>query len=159
MSAAAKDAPCTMRVGRPGDAATLSALHGQAFAAGWDEASIAGFLADPACVTLTALRVGKGEITGFITARIADAEAEILTLTVAAGARRKGVARALVTALVDALRTRGVAELFLEVGADNDAARGLYAGAGFAEAGRRPGYYAAQPGGAPRDALVLRLAI
>ena len=46
--------------------------------------------------------------------------------------------------------------LFLEVAEDNAAARALYATAGFAEAGRRRGYYAAADGGR-RDALLLAL--
>lgn len=41
--------------------------------------------------------------------------------------------------------------MFLEVAADNDAARALYAKLGFVEAGRRHGYY-----GDGADALVLR---
>ncbi|MDP3371055.1 MAG: ribosomal-protein-alanine acetyltransferase, partial [Brevundimonas sp.] len=52
--------------------------------------------------------------------------------------------------------TRGATRLFLEVAEDNMAALALYAGAGFVEAGRRPGYYA-RPHGRPRDALVLAL--
>jgi ribosomal-protein-alanine N-acetyltransferase len=41
--------------------------------------------------------------------------------------------------------------MFLEVGADNPAARALYASLGFTKVGDRKGYYQG------RDALVLRL--
>jgi ribosomal-protein-alanine N-acetyltransferase len=58
-------------------------------------------------------------------------------------------------ALLDAAMTeaaaRGVAAIFLEVSVGNEAARKLYARAGFTEVGRRARYYA---DGA--DALVLR---
>ena len=51
----------------------------------------------------------------------------------------------------------GAKSLFLEVGADNTAARSLYSQTGFAEVGRRPAYYARHEGFA--DALVLRLTL
>jgi ribosomal-protein-alanine N-acetyltransferase len=82
--------------------------------------------------------------------RVAADEAEILTIGVTA--RRLGVGRALLVAGVEKVRALGAAKMFLEVAADNAAARGFYAQAGFVEVGRRPNYYA---NGA--DALVLRL--
>jgi ribosomal-protein-alanine N-acetyltransferase len=54
-----------------------------------------------------------------------------------------------------AARGRGAGPVFLEVSAANAAALALYRAAGFAEAGRRPGYYRT-PEGAALDALVLR---
>jgi [ribosomal protein S18]-alanine N-acetyltransferase len=90
---------------------------------------------------------------GFILARVAGDEAEILSLGVRPNARREGQARALV---VDAAaRADGAAAMFLEVGAGNEAARRLYAGLGFREAGVRKGYYR-EPGKPPQDALTLK---
>ena len=85
---------------------------------------------------------------GFIVSRQAGGEAEILTLAVTPLARRQGIAQALVAQVVAA--TSGL-QIFLEVAADNDPARQLYAAAGFAECGRRRDYY-----GPGRDAIVLR---
>ena len=82
--------------------------------------------------------------------RVAADEAEILTIGVAA--RRQGIARALMAAALERARAQGARTMFLEVAADNGAARGLYEMLGFAPAGLRQGYYA---GGA--DALLLRL--
>jgi len=66
---------------------------------------------------------------------------EILTVGVVPAARRRGIARQLVAALVDEARHRGAREAFLEVRVDNDAARRLYASEGFDEIGTRRGYY------------------
>jgi ribosomal-protein-alanine N-acetyltransferase len=71
---------------------------------------------------------------------VADA-AEILTVGVVPGARRRGLARQLVAALLAEADRRGAREAFLEVRVDNDAARQLYRTAGFVEIGRRRGYY------------------
>lgn len=147
--------PLGVRPAQAEDAARIAALHGKSFASPWDEASFAGFLADPSCITLVA--ESAGEATGFIIARGAGEEADIVTLAVAPEARCQGVGRKLVGALSDALRARGAAALFLEVGEDNHAAVSLYRRAGFTDAGRRPGYYAAQGGKLREDALVLRL--
>lgn len=91
---------------------------------------------------------------GFVLARAAADEAEILTLAVVPAWRRRGLGAALLAAAQRRAASLGAAQLFLEVAADNDAARALYAGAGFEAVGLRRGYYA---GG--RDALVLRRAL
>ncbi|HEY0300164.1 MAG TPA: GNAT family N-acetyltransferase, partial [Rhizomicrobium sp.] len=67
----------------------------------------------------------------------------------------RGGSTALVEATADTARRLGAAVLFLEVAVGNEAALALYRRLGFAEAGRRKGYYAAR-GAPPQDALVLR---
>ncbi len=91
---------------------------------------------------------------GFVLARVAADEAEILSIAVMPKARRVGLGRTLLTAAIAEARARGAAAVFLEVAAANAAARALYAQAGFREVGTRPNYY---PGGAA--ALVLRAAL
>ena len=93
---------------------------------------------------------------GLILCRIAGGEVEILTLGVTAAARRRGVAVALMAAGLGAAREAGVAEAFLEVALDNQAAIALYARLGFREAGLRKSYYDLGPAGF-MDALVMRL--
>lgn len=82
---------------------------------------------------------------------VADA-AEILTVGVVPAARRRGIARQLLHALLDEARRRGARECFLEVRVDNAAARALYESDGFAQVGLRPGYY----DGGRVDAVVMR---
>lgn len=93
---------------------------------------------------------------GLILCRIAGGEVEILTLGVDPSARRRGVARALMQAGLETAREAGVAEAFLEVAVDNEAAIALYARLGFRETGLRKAYYDLGPAGF-MDALVMRL--
>lgn len=97
-------------------------------------------------------RVG---IAGYVVARAIAGEAEILNLAVAPGARRRGVGRALVLAVLHALGAAGAREVFLEVRESNAGARALYAAHGFREVGRRPRYYRRPV----EDAILLRAAL
>ncbi|HWD26795.1 MAG TPA: GNAT family N-acetyltransferase [Rhizomicrobium sp.] len=130
------------------DLAALAAIHAACFPDPWDAKALADLLATPGTVLVA--RAG-----GFILARAAAGEAEILTLAVAPDARRHGVATSLVREAASHTQQQGAEALFLEVACGNDAARALYAGLGFVEAGRRKAYYTAGRA-VPEDALVLR---
>ena len=135
----------------PEEAAEAARIHAAAFPPGplrWSAARIAAHAAAPGAVALS--RPG-----GFCLGRVAADEAELLILAVDPARRRAGIGRALLADFAAAARAAGAREAFLEVGADNAAARALYAAAGWTEAGRRRGYYAGGGGGV--DALVLRL--
>lgn len=82
-------------------------------------------------------------------------EGDIQTIAVAPRARRNGLGRTLMLALIGEARKRGAREVFLEVRADNPGAQKLYRGLGFEEIGVRPRYY--QPDDV--DAIVMRLNI
>lgn len=85
------------------------------------------------------------ELLGWAGVRVVSgagyAEAEVLTVGVVPAARRSGIGRYLLHILLDEAHRRGATEVFLEVRTDNDAARQLYRGEGFAELGVRRGYY------------------
>ncbi|HEX8079548.1 MAG TPA: GNAT family N-acetyltransferase [Jatrophihabitans sp.] len=66
---------------------------------------------------------------------------QILTLAVLPPARRTGVGRLLVRALIAEARRRRAGEVLLEVREDNEPAQRLYATEGFTVLGRRRGYY------------------
>jgi len=130
-------------------AARLAALHAEAFDGPWDAAAFESLLGQ--------VGVHLAETPdGFILMRTVADEAEILTLAVRPDARRRGLGAELVARGAADAAARGATRLFLEVADDNDAARALYARAGFEEAGRRPRYYA-RPDGSRRDALLLAL--
>ena len=122
----------------------LAALHAACFDDAWSARSIGAMLATPGAFGLLA-GAGDDGPAGFILLRAAADEAEILSLAVLPAARRRGVGRRLLAEAIDRLVEAGVRRLVLEVAENNAAARGLYAGAGFAEVGRRPGYYRQGP--------------
>jgi len=66
---------------------------------------------------------------------------QILTVGVLPHARRQGIGRILVRALVDEAVRRKATEVILEVRVDNEAAKSLYESEGFVVLGRRHGYY------------------
>ncbi len=148
---AAAPAPVEIAPAAAGEAKSLARLHAACFGSGWRAADMAAYADDPAC-TFLAARGARG-LLGLILCRAAAGEAEILTLAVAAPARRRGVARALCGAALAALAGRGVGRVVLEVGRGNDAARDLYGGLGFRQVGRRQHYY--QDG--REDALLMAL--
>ncbi len=127
-----------------GDPAPLAALHATSFPDAWDAEAIADLLATPGTFAFHMP-------DGFVMARVAAGEAEILTLAVVPAARGQGLGRTLLQAAINKAREMGATTMFLEVGADNPAARALYASLGFTKVGDRKGYYQG------RDALVLRL--
>jgi ribosomal-protein-alanine N-acetyltransferase len=127
----------------------LAGLHAAAFPAPWDAAALADLLTQAGVFAVE-------QPDGFILLRTVADEAEILTLAVRPEARRRGLGARLVREGGTAAAAQGATRLFLEVADDNAAALALYVGAGFSEAGRRPGYYA-RPDGVRQDALILAL--
>jgi ribosomal-protein-alanine N-acetyltransferase len=79
--------------------------------------------------------------------------AELESVVVASSARRAGIGRALCCAVLDWCRSNRATEVVLEVRAGSAGAIALYAGLGFAQAGRRPRYYRDPD----EDALIMRL--
>lgn len=130
------------------EASRLAALYAAAFSddgRGWTSDEIAALV--PPGLALVAE-------DGFALISVAGDEAELLTLAVAPEARRKGRGRALTEAAMGAARASGAAEMFLEVAADNTAARALYEALGFGQVGARKGYYRRADG--RMDAMILR---
>jgi ribosomal-protein-alanine N-acetyltransferase len=130
--------------------ADLARLHAAAFASPrpWSEAEFANLLGGSGTLLVSAPE-------GFALGRALAGEAELLTIAVARAARRQGIGARLLRDFLAEAAACGAGTVFLEVAEDNAAARALYRAAGFAEAGRRRGYYL-MPDGCRTDALVLR---
>ena len=128
----------------------LAATHAEAFAGGevWNAAAIESLLATPGTFA-------AGQPRAFALIRVILDEAEVPTLATHPEARRQGLARAALRQAEAEAARRGAARMFLEVAADNAAARALYEDCGYVESGRRKGYYR-RPDGPAADALLFR---
>lgn len=155
MTGAPEDGLSVIAAG-PLESAVVAALqHGCFPEDPWSEESVATLTGPPG--GFAALALLDGEPVGFVMARVAAEDAEILAIGVLPSGRRRGIGRRLVEAALIAARRLGATALFLEVAEDNEAARTLYRTCGFFSVGRRPGYYKRQDGRVA--ALVLRHAL
>lgn len=138
----------------PGLTHELARLHGQAFTPGWSAQEFASLLQTPGAFALLGFTPSASEARAMALAWVVGDEAEILTLCSDPAHRRTGAALALVQHILVTAAAMGARAVFLEVAQTNVAARALYAGLGFIEAGRRENYYRTPDGRV--DALVLR---
>jgi [ribosomal protein S18]-alanine N-acetyltransferase len=127
-----------MRDAQPTDAPAMAAIHGASFPASeaWGADAIALQLALPGTFGFL------DPDGGMILCRAVGDEAEILTFAVRDATRRRGIGSRLLREAIAAAAARGAGRIFLEVSGGNQAARRLYAAAGFRAVGRRRAYYA-----------------
>ncbi|WP_265499358.1 GNAT family N-acetyltransferase [Paracoccus beibuensis] len=127
----------------------LAELHARCFERPrpWTAGEFADLVASPGGFLLS-------EPGGFLLGRALAGEAELLTLAVVPEARRAGLGLRLVEGFAREAARHGADAAFLEVAADNLAARHLYDRAGWAHAGTRRRYYGPQT-----DAIVMRLTL
>lgn len=147
-----------MRRPRPvelADLLPLARLHAQCFPEdSWDEKALSELLGMAGASGHLIEDSARGLLLGFILDLVVAGDAEVLTLAVAPAARRQGIARVLIDDLIERARRAGARGIGLEVASDNEAARRLYERCGFAQTGRRRGYY--RRGAASVDALLFR---
>ena len=93
----------------------------------------------------------NGELIGFAGGMVVDKDVEIFDVAVSPAHRREGIARKLLAHVSYDAQMLGCTSASLEVEADNEPARALYANLGFEQVGCRRGYY-----GVGRDAYVMR---
>ena len=138
----------------PEHAGVVSQLHGSLFDETWNEAFMGDVIKDPGTSVLLAGDGGPNTIVGFVLARVAADEGEILSLGVSKSCQRSGVGGRLVEAIKRIMVRAEISNLFLEVAEDNLAAVNLYRQLGFRDVGRRKDYYR-RHNGETCDALVL----
>lgn len=141
----------------PEDAERLTVLHAQGFSRAWSESEFSELLQQAPVFGFKALEIGASEAppAGFVLARLAAGEAEILTIAVARSRRRLGLGWLLMDGVLRELHAERAETLFLEVDETNAAAIALYRSLGFRQVGTRPAYYA-QAGKTATGALVMR---
>src|SRR5262249_4598611 len=144
-------------------AGELALLHASLFDDAWGAATFKELLADPGTLAFAAGPGGTGAeeapaLWGLVVGRVAVGEAELLALAVARDHQRLGIGGRLIEKLCRVAGKRGARRLYLEVAESNGAARALYGGLGFAEIGRRRGYYV-HPGAPLEDAINMCLTL
>lgn len=94
-------------------------------------------------------------LLGFLVARYIAPDWELENIIVDPNARRRGLGKRLLDALLAKARETNSESVFLEVRESNGSARALYESAGFHQTGRRKSYYS----GPAEDAILYRLTL
>ena len=128
----------------------VAALEAICFQDPWSENSVASELNNPLSFWLVALEGDR--VVGYVGSQTVVGETDMMNVAVHPDFRRRGVAEALILALVEELKVMDSHCLTLEVRASNAPAIALYEKMGFSQIGLRKNYYRN-----PReDALILR---
>lgn len=138
------------------DIEAVVALERDAHAAPWTAGNFRDAMAAGYGVAVGAI---DGVIVAYGVLLFAPGEVQLLNLTVAPAARRRGVGRALLRRFLADAHARGANQCFLEVRVSNEVAIALYASEGFVPVARRAAYYPAQAAALREDALVMRRAL
>ena len=147
----AEHAGFSLRRMRREDLAEVMAVEARAFRNPWSAELLERELGHEWSTILLAEE--EGRLLGFVIFWVVHDEIHILNVAVDPPQRRRGVARALLTEVLDRGKARGLALATLEVRRSNEAAQGLYEGLGFRRVGLRKGYYVDEG----EDAIVMVL--
>lgn len=136
--------------------AVMEASFDPHFREAWTRRQVEESLTLPSTYMLLVNAAGKniaeGEsAAGFVLARQAADEVELLLIAVLPDYRGKGLGRRLLAQFIESARARSAAKVFLEMRSNNPAER-LYRAAGFEQIGQRKDYYRTLTG-ATIDAL------
>ena len=140
------------------DCRPVAELHATRFTRHWSDGEFHSLLSQSAVYGFVAKpqnSVPKSAPGGFVLAREAAGEAEILTIAVSTKYPRLSIGWRLMQAAIRETRSRGGETMFLEVDQNNLPAIGLYSKLGFIKAGERKAYYADENGN-KSTALVMR---
>jgi ribosomal-protein-alanine N-acetyltransferase len=131
--------PLTLTPFCAADAPDVAALAHLTLPEAWSEAAFAALADNPLARCLLARR--DGVLLGFAFLYLVGDEGQIMEVATHPDARRQGVARTLLCRLLADATDGGATRFTLEVRAQNEAARTLYASLGFVEDGVRRRYY------------------
>ena len=133
-------APFEFRVADARELDLLAELEARCFDDPWSRSDLEPLLDSGACEADLAVDE-NGAALGYALFQLLPGEVELLRIGTVPEARRRGIARELLTHALPRLAERGRTVCHLEVRAGNSAAHALYAALGFALAGRRRAYY------------------
>jgi ribosomal-protein-alanine N-acetyltransferase len=136
-----------------GDVDDVYALECSVFPHPWSRANFVDSLASG--YDAWVLREPGGALAGYFLLMYALDEAHLLDVAVAAARHGTGLGRCLLDRIAARARARDMASILLEVRPSNERALQVYRRYGYAEIGRRKGYYPAHEG-RREDAIVMR---
>jgi ribosomal-protein-alanine N-acetyltransferase len=136
-----------------GDVDEVHALECSVFPHPWSRANFMDSLASG--YDAWVLRDPAGGLAGYFLLMYALDEAHLLDVAVAAPLHGRGVGRYLLDRIADRARAERMESILLEVRPTNTRALQVYQRYGYAEIGRRKGYYPAHEG-RREDAIVMR---
>jgi ribosomal-protein-alanine N-acetyltransferase len=122
------------------DVDRVATIERAAFTDPWPRSAFVELLAEPH-VRCLGTDGEDGRLAGYGIFAVAADQAEILNLAVEPASRRRGLGRALLEAMLEAMRREGVTAVHLEVRESNRAAIRLYSLAGFRSVSIRRSYY------------------
>ena len=129
-----------IRAAVPADIAAILQIEAESpTAAHWPESAYREALRQLSRMVLVA--AGQEGTLGFLVVSTATVEWELENIAVMSSARRRGIGRALLIALIDRARTGGASEIRQEIRASNHPAQRLGQSVGFVQEGRRKSYY------------------
>lgn len=129
-----------IRAASPADLDVIEAMERRIFTSPWSREALRPEL-EPKADRLGLVATMGDRPVGYALIWVVADELHLVTLGVEAGFRRRGVARALLHALMKQEKTRGARLLTLEVRASNEAALAFYRSEGFRAVALRPRYY------------------
>ncbi len=139
------------------DTHEAAALHSQRFRRAWSDEEIHSLLVQEPVFGFVARRTNAARaLSGFVLARAAGGELEILTIVVQRRHARRGLGWRLMRAAAREALARDAEAMFLEVDETNAPATALYRRLGFRTVAERKAYYEGS-GGAKSSAFVMRL--
>lgn len=125
------------------DAGTIAQMSRDLVEAGldwsWKPARVLAMIQHPDCVVLIAR--SRFGIAGFALMEFHDVHAHLNLLAVKPAQRRSGVGKAMMVWLEESARVAGIANIRLELRADNTGALGFYQSLGFVNEKVLKGYY------------------
>ncbi len=135
--------PVIYRPMAPEDVSQAVTIENQIFSRPWTKENFLDSLSLKDAIFLVAQREDSKEIVGYCGCYQSLDEGNITNVAVIEAVRRQGIARGLLSSVIDEGQRRGICNFFLEVRVSNLAAITLYEKLGFRTAGIRKDFYVA----------------